>query len=157
VSRLHGTACQSKCSSFATKLSRLDACKNRKVVRWCRTQASSHNSQGVVDSRVNEASVTIQERSTLLSNGPGQRWLFAALLLQNPSQRQKTASSVRRVMLDSCEVTQGVGDTTLRADAQKRFSSNRFYLTEAECCMHLLNITFSMHFICLLLRATRLQ
>ena len=33
VSRLKGTACKRKCSSFATKLSRLDACKNRKVVR----------------------------------------------------------------------------------------------------------------------------
>jgi len=42
-----------KCSFFATKHSRLDAYKNRKVVRWCRTLASSHNSQGVVDGRVN--------------------------------------------------------------------------------------------------------
>jgi len=31
------------------KLSRLDACKDWKVVRWYRMQASSHNSQGVVD------------------------------------------------------------------------------------------------------------
>jgi len=28
---------------------RLDACEDRKIVRWCRAQASSHNSQGVVD------------------------------------------------------------------------------------------------------------
>ena len=38
-----------------TKLSRLDACENWKVVHWCRTQASSHNSQGVFDGGVNEA------------------------------------------------------------------------------------------------------
>jgi len=29
MSRLHGTACQRQCGSFATKLSRLDACKDR--------------------------------------------------------------------------------------------------------------------------------
>ena len=33
-------------------------CKNRKAVRWCRTQASSHNSQGVVDGGVKEAVVS---------------------------------------------------------------------------------------------------
>jgi len=40
-----------QCGSFAMKLSRLDACQDRKIVRMCRTQTSSHNSQGVVDSR----------------------------------------------------------------------------------------------------------
>ena len=54
---------------------------------------------------------TKQERSTLQSNGPGQGWLFATLLLQHPRQSQQAASGVRRVMLASCEVTQGVGDT----------------------------------------------
>ena len=44
-------------SFFATKLSRLDACEDGKVVRWFRTQASCHNSQGVVDGKVNEAGV----------------------------------------------------------------------------------------------------
>ena len=44
MSRLHGTAYWRHCGSIATKLSRLDACEDRKVVRWCRTQASSHNS-----------------------------------------------------------------------------------------------------------------
>jgi len=43
---------------FTTKLSRLDACDNRKIVCWCRTQASSHSSQGVIDDRVNEAGVS---------------------------------------------------------------------------------------------------
>jgi len=32
-------------------------------------------------------------------------------LLQHPSQSQQAASGVRRVMLASCEVTQGVDDT----------------------------------------------
>ena len=50
-----GMACKRLCNSFAMKLSRLDACKNRMVVRCCRMQASSHNLHGVVDSRVDEA------------------------------------------------------------------------------------------------------
>ena len=41
-----------------TKLSRLDACEDWKFVRWCRTQASSHNSQGVVDGGVNKAGIS---------------------------------------------------------------------------------------------------
>ena len=42
-----------------TKLSRLDACKDREIVRWCRMQASSHNSQGVIGGRVNKAAVRL--------------------------------------------------------------------------------------------------
>ena len=57
MSRLHGTACKRECGSIATKLSRFDACEDWKVVRWCRTQASSHKSQDVVDGRVNEVCV----------------------------------------------------------------------------------------------------
>ena len=44
--------------SFATELSRLDAHEDRNIVLWYRTQASSHNSQSVVDGRVNEAGVS---------------------------------------------------------------------------------------------------
>jgi len=40
---------------FATKLSGLDACEDWEVVRWCRMQACSHNSQGVNDGGVDEA------------------------------------------------------------------------------------------------------
>ena len=72
------------------KAQRLDACENWKVVRWCRTQASGHNLQDVVDGRVSEAGMSTaapwQERSTLRLNGPGLRWLFSTLLLQHPSQ-----------------------------------------------------------------------
>jgi len=57
---------------------------------------------------VDEAGTKL-ERSTLQMNAPGLGWLFAMLLLQHPSQQ--AASGARRVMLASCEVTQGVGDT----------------------------------------------
>jgi len=92
------------------KLSRFDACKDWKVVRWCRTQASSHNSQGVVDGGVNEALLMVGS-NTLQSNEPGLGRLFATLLLQRPNRSQQAASGVRHVMLASCEVTQGVGGT----------------------------------------------
>jgi len=44
------------------------ACEDWKIIRWCRAQASSHNSQGVVDGRVNEASMSTaaSDRSTVL-------------------------------------------------------------------------------------------
>jgi len=41
-----------------TKLSRLDVCEDRKVACWCRVQASSHNSQGVVDGGVDKAGMS---------------------------------------------------------------------------------------------------
>jgi len=46
----------------------LHAYEDWKVVRWCRTQASSHNSQGVVDGGVNEAgmSTAAPSRSAVL-------------------------------------------------------------------------------------------
>ena len=40
-------------------LSRLYACEDRTVVHWCGMQASSHNSQGVVDGGVNKAGMSI--------------------------------------------------------------------------------------------------
>ena len=52
-----------------------------------------------------------QERSTLQLNGQGPGCLFATLLLQRPSRSQQAASRVRRGMLASCGVTQGVGGT----------------------------------------------
>jgi len=36
-------------------ISRLDTCEDWKVVHWYRAQASSHNLQGVIDGRVDEA------------------------------------------------------------------------------------------------------
>jgi len=54
---------------------------------------------------------TRQERCILQLNAPGQRWLFATLLLQNPNRSQQAASRARRVMSAYREMTQGVGDT----------------------------------------------
>jgi len=47
-----------ECGSIATRLRRLDACEDWKVIRWFRTQASSHNSQGVVDGGVDKAGMS---------------------------------------------------------------------------------------------------
>jgi len=72
-------ACWRQCGSFATKLSRLNACENRMVVCWCKTQASSHNLQGVVDGNVNEVGISIVELEgamTLWLSGPELRWLL---------------------------------------------------------------------------------
>ena len=68
MSRLHGTSCWRPCGSFATKLNRLDACKHGKIVRWYRTQASSHSSQSVVGGRVSEAGMNTAapDRSAVL-------------------------------------------------------------------------------------------
>jgi len=59
-----------ECESFATKFSKLDDCdcEYRKVVRCCRSQASSHHSQGVLDDGVNEAvvSTAAPDRSAVL-------------------------------------------------------------------------------------------
>jgi len=36
----------------------LDACEDWKVVRWCRTQASTHNAQGLLVGGVDEAGMS---------------------------------------------------------------------------------------------------
>jgi len=41
-----------------TKLSRLDASEDWKVVDWCRMQVSSHNLQGIIDGGVNKAGMS---------------------------------------------------------------------------------------------------
>jgi len=67
--RLHGTTCWRQRGSIAMKLSRLDACKDRRVACWCRVQASGHNSPGVVDDRINDMGVSTATpyRSAVLS------------------------------------------------------------------------------------------
>jgi len=35
-------------------------CEDSKVVRWCRTPVSSHDSRGVVDDRVNEVGLSTE-------------------------------------------------------------------------------------------------
>jgi len=49
-----------------TKFSRLDACEDRKVVLWWRTQAFSQNVQGVIDDRVNQVDVSTGADSSVL-------------------------------------------------------------------------------------------
>ena len=71
MSRFHGTACYRQCDSNATKLSRLDACEDWKVVLWCRTQASSHNSQGIVDDGVDEAGIGSRKSPVGFRKSPG--------------------------------------------------------------------------------------
>ena len=91
-------------------VSRLDAWEDRKVFCWCRMQASSHKF-GRCQWSGCEHFVTRQEYSTRRLNGPGVRWLLAALLLQHPSQSQQAASRARHAMSTSCKVTCGVGNT----------------------------------------------
>ena len=122
MSRLHGRACKRMCGFTATKLSRLESWEDGKIDRWCRTQASSHSSQSVVDVIAHidvivvdvianlSTAATRQDRRTLLLNGPGLGWLFATLLLQLPSQNQHVPSRVRRLMSTFCELTRAVGD-----------------------------------------------
>jgi len=68
MSRLHDTACQKQRDSFSMKLSKSDAREDRKVIHWCRTQASSHSLQSVVDGKVNESGVStaVPDRSAVL-------------------------------------------------------------------------------------------
>jgi len=93
-------------------VNKLDVREDRKIVRWCMTQASRHNSQGVVRDKVNEA-----DESTAV---PGRRavppvtWTRARGAIRNvvdhqPSQ--KAVTRVRRVMPAFFEVTRGVSDT----------------------------------------------
>jgi len=89
----------------------LDACEDSKVVRWCRTQASSHNSQGLVVGGVDEVGMSTRQVRSTLRLSASVWWLFAELLLQHPSRSQQATSGVRRLMSASCEVTQDVGGT----------------------------------------------
>jgi len=117
MSRLYGTTRWRECGCTATKLSRLDVCKGWKVICWCTTQASSHNSQEVVDGGVDGAGMsTRQEYSAVKWNraGVAVRRVVAPAPQPGSSRSQQAASGVQRVMPASCEVTQGVGDTHRR-------------------------------------------
>jgi len=101
---------------FFSKYDRLGARENWKLVRWCRTQASGHSSQSVVDGRVNKAGVSTAapDRSAVLCSrmDQGSGSCSQRCCSNNPlSLSQQAASGVRRVTSASCEVTRGVGDT----------------------------------------------
>jgi len=121
-----------------------------KVVRWCRTQASSLTSQGLFGGRVNEASVSTAapEHSTLRLNAPGLRWLFATLLLQHISQSQQAALRI---------ATRDVNFLQSNSRCRRYVSdlSNvtpRYLGSEQEARVSLLWLTFSSHLASLLLR-----
>ena len=113
---LPGYASGQQCGSIAMKLNRLDACKDGKVVRWYRTQASSHNPQAVVDNGVNEAgaSTAAPDRNAVAYSVV--ECTRAKVAVRNiaapaPNRSQQAASKAQHVMTAFCEVTQGVGDT----------------------------------------------
>ena len=64
-------ACSRQCGSNATKLNKLDACEGWKVVRWCRTQAFSHNSPGVDEAGM---STVAPNRRAVLCSWMDQGW-----------------------------------------------------------------------------------
>jgi len=102
-------------ATIATKLSRLDACEDWKVVCWCRTRTSNNNSQGVVDGGVNKAgaSTAAPKRSTVGYSAVKCTRAKEAVrnVVTSAPQSEPAGSGTRRVMLVSCDVTKGVGDT----------------------------------------------
>ena len=98
----HGTAWWRQCDSTATKLSRLDGCEGWKVVRWCRSQVSSHTSQGVGDGGVNEAgmSTAAPDRSALLCCWMDHGWVVlcnVVALAPQPQPASRLKSATRNV------------------------------------------------------------
>jgi len=62
------TARWRQCSCIATKLSRLDASEDTKIVCFCRMQASGLRSQGIVDDRIIEAGVSTSTKTVELDD-----------------------------------------------------------------------------------------
>ena len=82
---------------------------------------------------------TREKRSSLQLSGPGLRWLFAAFLLEHPSQSQQAASGPRRrVVSIFCEVNQGVGDTWFTYPTLLRGIWSRSRRAVFRCCCWLL-------------------
>jgi len=104
MSRLHGTTCERQCGSFATKLSRLDACQARKIFRWCKTQAPSHNSQGFVYGRVNEsgASTAAPDRSVVQYSAV--EWTRAKVVIRSVVAPAPQPEPANRLKSAKCDV-----------------------------------------------------
>jgi len=103
MSRLHGTACKRQCDSIATNISRLDACEDWKVVCWCRMQASSHNSQGVIDGGVDEVGMSIAAPDQAGMLYSALVWTRARVAIQSvvaPAPQPKPASCLRSTTRD---------------------------------------------------------
>jgi len=121
---------------------------HRKVVRWCRTQTSSHRSQGVVDGTVNEAdmSTAAPDRSAILC------WLVGQGLACNvvpPAPQLEPASRLK-------SATRNV--SFLRSDSRcRRYVSDLSnvtprYLGSEKGRVSLLWLTFTSSLASLLLR-----
>jgi len=84
-----------------TKLSRLDACEDKKFVCRCRAQASSNSSQGVVDDKNNEAGVS--------SMAPEQysavEWTRAKVAVCSVVAPARVSKPPHRIMSALCKVT----------------------------------------------------
>ena len=63
-----------ECRYKLAELSWLNACEDRKILRWCGTQASNDNAQSIIENAVNEARVRITTLNwcTVLSGGVDQ-------------------------------------------------------------------------------------
>ena len=106
--------CQRQCSSIATKLSRLDAFEKRKVIRWCRKQASSHNSQGVVKAGSIRQVRALQHQTGAQCSAfecTSARVAVRNVVAPAPQPEPANLPGAGCVMSACCEVTQGVGDT----------------------------------------------
>jgi len=130
----------------------LDACEDSKVVRWCRTQAFSHNSQGVVDGSVSEAGVSTAApgRSAVFCCWVDQDYKMAVrnVVALAPQPEPASRLEVRRVMSTFCEVTQGVGNTWATYPMLLRDIWARSRRAGFRCCV----LTFSSRLASLLLK-----
>ena len=135
------------------KLSRLDACGNGKVVRWCRTQASSHNWQGVVDCGVDKAGMSTaspDRHAIAYSAVECFRARVAIRRVVAPAPQPEPASHLRSATHDV---------SFLRSDSRcRRYVSNlsnvtpRYFDSEQKSSVSMLKLTFSSHLAFLLLR-----
>ena len=153
MSSPHGMTCYRQCGSFATKLSRLDACENRKVVRWCRTQASGHKSQGVVGGSVNEVGISIAAPDWTPvaccwmdqgSGGCSQRCCFSVPV--RASKPPQECNSWWQLFVKWLKMS------AIRGCSAQRYSKVAFVDSEKKGSVSLLWLTFSSRLASLLLR-----
>jgi len=152
MSRLHGTACQRQCDCSATKLSRLNACEDRKIVRWCRTQAPSHNSPGVGYGRVNEAGVSTAVPNRSVVQYFAVEWTRDKVALRNvvaPAPQPEPANGLKSAKGD---VNFFRSDSRCRRYVSALFNVTPRYVGSEQKGRALLWLNFSSRLASLLLR-----
>jgi len=128
--------------------------RNQKIVRWCRTQAPSHHSQGVVGGRLNEAGVsTAAPDRSVVQQYFAVEWTRAKVALRNvvaPAPQPEPANRLKSAKRDV---------NVLRSDSRCRWYvialSNvtpRYVGSEQKGRVSLLWLTFSSRLVSLLLR-----